>query len=92
MFASNRCRAAVDVVQNRPFFILGEVRNAGQYPYVSGTTVQAAVAIAGGYAERADQRRVQITRQSNGGTEKMDVPPDTPIQPGDTIYIYERWL
>jgi hypothetical protein len=35
---------------------------------------------------------VQITRQSNGGTEKMDVPPDTPIQPGDTIYIYERWL
>jgi protein involved in polysaccharide export with SLBB domain len=27
----------VDVVQNRPFFILGEVRNAGQYPYVSGT-------------------------------------------------------
>jgi polysaccharide export outer membrane protein len=82
----------VDVVQNRPFFILGEVRNAGQYPYVSGTTVQAAVAIAGGYAERADQRRMQITRQGNGATEKMDVPPDTPIQPGDTIYIYERWL
>jgi polysaccharide export outer membrane protein len=82
----------VDVVQNRPFFILGEVRNAGQYPYVSGTTVQAAVAIAGGYAERADQRRVQITRQFNGSTEKMDVSPDAAIQPGDTIYVYERWL
>jgi polysaccharide export outer membrane protein len=82
----------VDVVQNRPFFILGEVRNAGQYPYVSGTTVQAAVAIAGGYAERADQRRVQITRQVNGSTEKMDVPADAAIQPGDTIYVYERWL
>jgi polysaccharide biosynthesis/export protein len=82
----------VDVVQNRPFFILGEVRNAGQYPYVSGTTVQAAVAIAGGYADRADQGRARITRQVNGATEKMDVLPDAPIQPGDTIYVYERWL
>jgi polysaccharide export outer membrane protein len=82
----------VDVVQNRPFFILGEVRNAGQYPYVSGTTVQAAVAIAGGYGDRADERRAQITRRVNGILEKMDVSPDTVIRPGDTIYVYERWL
>jgi len=82
----------VDILQNRPFFILGEVRNAGQYPYVSGTTVQAAVAIAGGFGDRADQRRVQISRQVNGMTEKMDVPSDATILPGDTIYVYERWL
>ena len=56
-------QVTVDIAQNRPFFILGEVRSAGQYPYVSGMTVQAAVAIAGGYADRADERRVQITRR-----------------------------
>ena len=82
----------VDVSQNRPFFILGEVRNAGQYPYVSGMTVQAAVAIAGGYSERANQRKIQITRRINGLVEKLDVPDDYVIKPGDTLLVYERFL
>jgi len=45
-------QVTVDVAQNRPFFILGEVRLPGQYPYVSGMTVETAVAIGGGYTER----------------------------------------
>ena len=85
-------QVTVDIAQNRPFFILGEVRNAGQYPYVSGMTVQEAVAIAGGYGDRASERRVQITRRFNGIIEKMDVPPDYVVQPGDTLYVYERWF
>lgn len=85
-------QVTVDIAQNRPFFILGEVRNAGQYPYVSGMTVQSAVAIAGGYADRANERRVQITRRHSGIIEKMDVPPDYVVKPGDTLYVYERWL
>jgi polysaccharide export outer membrane protein len=86
-------QVTVDVAQNRPFFILGEVRNAGQYPYVSGMTAKAAVAIAGGFADRANERRIQITRRRfDGLIEKMDVPPDYVVQPGDTLYVYERWL
>jgi polysaccharide biosynthesis/export protein len=83
---------SVDIQQNRPFFILGEVRQAGQFPYVSGMTVQSAVAIAGGYSERADERKVQITRRVNGVVEKLDVPNDYVLLPGDTLYIYERWF
>ncbi len=82
----------VDIHQNRPFFILGEVRQAGQYPYVSGMTVQSAVAIAGGYSERANERKVQITRRINGVIEKLDVPPDYVVLPGDTLYVFERWF
>jgi polysaccharide export outer membrane protein len=86
-------QVTVDVAQNRPFFILGEVRNAGQYPYVSGMTAKAAVAIAGGFADRADESRIQITRRRfDGLIEKMDVPPDYVVRPGDTLYVYERWL
>jgi polysaccharide biosynthesis/export protein len=85
-------QVTVDISQNRPFFILGEVRAAGQYPYVSGLTVQSAVAVAGGYSERANERRVQITRKTDEYVEKMDVPGDYMIQPGDTIYVYERWF
>lgn len=82
----------VDVAQNRPFFILGEVRTAGQYPYVSGITVRAAVAIAGGYSERADQRKIEITRRINGLVEKLEVPDDYVIRPGDTLLVHERFL
>jgi polysaccharide biosynthesis/export protein len=82
----------VDIQQNRPFFILGEVRAAGQFPYISGMTVQAAVAVAGGFSERANERKLQITRRINGTVEKMDVAPDSIVQPGDTIYVAERWF
>jgi polysaccharide biosynthesis/export protein len=85
-------QVTVDISQNRPFFILGEVRAAGQYPYVSGMTVQSAVAIAGGYSERANERRVQITRKYEEMVEKLEVPGDYVVQPGDTIYVYERWF
>ena len=82
----------IDIAQYRPFYILGEVRNAGQYPYAGGLTVRSAVAVAGGFSERADERVVQITRRVGGMTEKIDVPDEFVVQPGDTIYVYERFL
>ncbi|MGE0766130.1 MAG: polysaccharide biosynthesis/export family protein [Hyphomicrobiaceae bacterium] len=82
----------VDIVQNRPFFILGEVRTAGQYPYVNGMTVRTAVAIAGGYSERADKRKIQITRRINGLVETLDVPDDYVVAAGDTLLVYERFF
>jgi polysaccharide biosynthesis/export protein len=82
----------VDISQNRPFFILGEVRQAGQYPYVSGMTVQQAIAIAGGFSERANERNIQITRRINGFFEKLEVPTDYVLLPGDTLQINERWF
>lgn len=85
-------RVTVDVARNRPFFILGEVRVSGQYPYVSGMTVKTAVAIAGGFSERANERKIQITRRVNGLIERMDVPDDYVVQPGDTVYVYERFF
>lgn len=82
----------VDIAQNRPFFILGEVRQAGQFPYVSGMTVQQAIAIAGGFSERANERSVMITRRINGVFEKLDVPLDYVLLPGDTVQVSERWF
>ena len=82
----------VDIQQYRPFFILGEVKTAGQYPYVGGLTVNAAVAIAGGFSERANERKVQITRRMKEGVEKLEVPGDAEVRPGDTIYVKERWF
>ena len=81
---------SVDVDTYRPFFIMGEVKNAGQYPFVAGMTAQNAVAIAGGYTIRGAQTDVDITRQINGEVLTGRVPITDPIRPGDTIYVRER--
>lgn len=85
-------QVTVDINQNRPFFILGEVRNAGQFPYVSGMTIETAIAIAGGYTERGSDRSFRITRRINGFVEQIEAPSDYVVKPGDTIYVYERFL
>lgn len=82
----------VEVINYRPFFILGEVNNAGQYPYITGLTVQTAVAIAGGYTYRAEQDYAEVTRQHEGRIIHGEATPNTPIYPGDTINIVERYF
>ena len=85
-------QVTVDIQQNRPFFILGEVKSAGQYPYVSGMTIETAVAIAGGYSERANELRVKLTRRIDGLVDVMEVPTDYVVRPGDTVYVNERFF
>ncbi|MET0483211.1 MAG: polysaccharide biosynthesis/export family protein [Aestuariivirgaceae bacterium] len=83
---------AVQIVGTRPFFILGQVNQAGGFPYQPGMTVQNAIAIAGGYTPRADEGAVLITRKSADGTRTFRVPVTTYVYPGDTLYVRERWF
>jgi polysaccharide export outer membrane protein len=85
-------QVSVDIQQNRPFFVFGEVRNAGQYPYVSGMTVETAVAIGGGYTERASDRSFRITRKIDGVVQEIEAPGIAAIRPGDTVYVFERYF
>lgn len=86
-------KVAVQVVAYRPFFVLGEVKNAGQYPFINGLTVEAAVAVAGGYTERAYLSEARVVRPGPGGTSIVSyVPGGYPVRPGDTIYVAERWF
>jgi protein involved in polysaccharide export with SLBB domain len=83
---------AVEVEAYRPFFILGEVTQPGQYPYVADMTVETAVAIAGGFGPRAYRPTVTLTRIVNGRQERMTVPTTYALRPGDTINVQERWF
>jgi polysaccharide export outer membrane protein len=83
---------AVEIESYRPFFILGEVAAPGQYPYVPNMSVESAVAIAGGFSPRARRDRVTITHTDNSGAMRMVVPLGTPISPGDTVQVGERWF
>jgi polysaccharide export outer membrane protein len=83
---------SVEVETYRPFFILGEVNNPGQYPYVANMTAEAAVAIAGGFSPRADKKKVELTRNAPGQQIHGQVPLNYPLRPGDTVVVKERWF
>lgn len=83
---------AVEVETHRPFFILGEVVTAGQYPYVNGMTVETAVAIAGGFSPRAFKSHATVGRLVDGQMVHATVPVSYPLRPGDTVTIEERWF
>ena len=83
---------AVEVETYRPFFVYGEVTQGGQYPYVAGMTAEQAIAIAGGYTPRANRHNVQLARRDSQGVVRVSVPLTTIVQPGDTVYVKERWF
>jgi polysaccharide biosynthesis/export protein len=83
---------AVEIDSYRPFFILGEVAAPGQYPYVPNMSVESAVAIAGGFSPRARRDRVTLTHVDDSGASRFVVPLGTPLGPGDTVFVGERWF
>lgn len=83
---------SVQTTNLRPFFILGEVNQAGSFPYQNGMSVQNAIAIAGGYSARASQKDVMLTRKDANGTHTVKVPVTTQVYPGDIVFVRERWF
>jgi polysaccharide export outer membrane protein len=83
---------AVEIEAYRPFFILGEVAAPGQYPYVPNMSVESAVAIAGGFSPRARRDAVTLTHSDARGSLRTIVPLGTPLSPGDTVLVGERWF
>ena len=81
---------SIEADRYRSVFIMGEVGQSGQYTYVPGMTVQNAIAIAGGFSTRANQKNVDVTRKINGDIVTGRVPITDPIIAGDTIYVRER--
>lgn len=83
-------RVSVEVLNFRPYFILGEVKTPGQYPFAAGLTAVNAIAAAQGFTPRAEKRAIWI-RQSGSDEEKLyKLTPNLRIQPGDTIRLGER--
>jgi polysaccharide export outer membrane protein len=84
-------QVSIQVLNYRPFYIIGEVNNPGSFEYVNGMTVINAVALAGGFTYRADQDDIVISRGGSSGPE-VQAAPDTEVLPGDIIEIQERFF
>jgi polysaccharide export outer membrane protein len=84
-------KVSVEVLNYRPFYIIGEVDKPGQYPYTNGMTVLNAVAVASGFTYRANEDRVFITRD---GAKEVEYPASQSVRvlPGDIVRIPERFF
>lgn len=89
----NDPRVSVEVLNYRPFYILGEVNKPGEYPYAAGLTVEQAVALAGGFTYRANDAKVVLRRQASGAQGTVALRGEqVPVLPGDTIRIGQRYF
>ena len=81
-----------EIIAYRPFYILGETRAPGQYPYVPRMTVLTAVSMSGGFTFRAEEDQVSITRMVDGRMAEFRAVPLDFVEPGDVINVYERYF
>jgi len=88
----NDPRVSAEVLNYRPFYILGEVEESGEYPYTDGLTVMNAVARAGGFTYRANTRVVYIKRSDTNAEVEVPLTATVRVMPGDTIRIAERFF
>jgi polysaccharide export outer membrane protein len=84
-------QVSIEVLNYRPFYIIGEVNSPGSYQYVNGMTVINAVALAGGFSYRAAQNDIVISRGGSNGPQ-IEALPDTAVLPGDIIEVPERFF
>lgn len=79
---------SVEVITYTPIFVIGAVKNSGQYAFLPGTTAEAAIASAGGFLTGAMTTMVKITRRNSGRIFEANVMLETPLAAGDIIRVY----
>jgi protein involved in polysaccharide export with SLBB domain len=85
-------QVSIEILSYRPFFILGEVNKPGSYPYTDDLTVMNAIATAGGFTYRAQQKRVYIKHPDQSTEQVLQLTPQAMVKPGDTIRVGERYF
>ena len=83
-------RVSVEVLEYRPFYIIGEVNNPGAYPFVNGMTVIEAVALGGGFSYRARRNQVLVIRATDQTRAEHKISVNDKVLPGDVVRVQER--
>lgn len=80
-------RVNIEIAQYRPFYVIGQVNKPGEYPYVNDMSLPNAVALAGGYTDKAEQGGVYIRRNGDTSEKYYDADAVVKIYPGDVVRI-----
>jgi polysaccharide export outer membrane protein len=79
-------------VPNLIYYVAGEVKRPGRYPFEDNMTVLMAVTTAEGFTDKASSGRTYIIREQSGKKQKIKVGMDDLIRSGDTIVVPESWF
>jgi len=85
-------KVSVSILEYREFFVNGEVKNPGGYPYKPGLTMRKAVALAGGLTERASENKMFVIRDEDTSRTPRKANMDSQINPGDIITIEQSFF
>lgn len=81
----------VSILEYRMFYVSGEVKKPGGYPYVDGLTVRKAVALAGGLTVRGSESKLRKIAEGQPGQE-IEVSMEAPVGPGDILSVGESFF
>jgi protein involved in polysaccharide export with SLBB domain len=85
-------KVSVTILEYRRFFVNGEVKKPGGYPFEPGLTLRKAVSVAGGFTDHASRTKFNIISDNQDNDEPVAGQLSTPIKPGDIITIKESFF
>ena len=83
---------SVVVTHHLPVYVVGEVTKPGSYDWTGDLRTINAVALAGGYTYRAKVSDLRVIRHGDPSRTEYAADQSTPIEPGDTVIVPERWF
>ncbi len=88
-------KVSVTITDYRPFFVNGQVKSPGSFPFQPGLTVRKALSLAGGLTERASEKRINVISEGDkqrGSSKGRSVRMEDVVAPGDIITVDESFF
>lgn len=82
----------VSIAAYRPFFLNGEVERPGGIPYQPNLTIERAIALGGGFTERAARSKIEVIRAADPTQQPVRVKLTDPVFPGDIITVKQSFF
>jgi len=82
----------ISIAEYRPFFLHGEVQRPGGMPYQPKLTVERAIALGGGFTERASRSKIEVIRASDPNHKAVRVKLSDPVFPGDIVTVKKSFF
>jgi len=85
-------KVSVTILQYRRFYVRGEVKKPGGFPYEPGMTLQKAVSLAQGFTDRASRTKFYIVSDNDELAKPTPATLNTVIKPGDIVMIEDSFF
>jgi len=82
----------VSIEEFRSFFVNGEVKNPGAYPYKPGLNARKGISLAGGFNEDADKNKIFLIHAKGDEKQEKKISLAATILPGDIITVKRSYF